>query len=102
MAVFWGSAQQVPPGLFAKAGTDDSGDWHILMSSNESNILNSRSVGHDHYWKRGGQWYVQIRLTPAAMATPSDNKGHLFGPDRLFEECLPENLDNLYRQLVES
>jgi len=102
MSIRWGSAQQVPPGLWAKAGRDDDGDWHILMSSNESNIRDTRSQGHDHYWKRNGQWYVQIRLASGAGATPSDNNGHLFGPDRLFDECPPENLDNLYRQLVES
>lgn len=99
MATRYGSAQRVPPGLWAKAGYDDRGDWHILMSESEENIRNSRSVGHDHYWRRNGIWHVQIRSTPGTA--PSDDKGHLLDDNTVFELCPRENLDNLFRQLVE-
>lgn len=100
MSIHWQGAQRIPPGLWAKAGYDDDRDWHILMSENKENIANSKSVGHDHYWKRDGQWYVQIRTTPDH--TPSDSKGHLFPPNTLFEICPQENLDHIFRQLMES
>lgn len=99
MAIQWKQAQKIPPGMWAKAGKDNGGDWHILMGANEEHIRDSKSQGHDHYWKRDGQWYVQIRLSPGAKAVPSDNKGHLFGPNRLFSECPTSNLDKLLKQL---
>ncbi|WP_041622796.1 hypothetical protein [Oscillatoria nigro-viridis] len=48
-----------------------------MLSENKENIRDGKSVGHDHYFKKNGKWYVQIKASqdnPFAV----DKKGHLF------------------------
>lgn len=97
----YGPAQQIPPGLWAKAGRDNDGSWHILISEHEANIRDGSSYGHDHYYKKNGLWYVQIRASPNALLA-RDAKGHLLEDNFPFGVCSPEYLDNLFRQLVEA
>lgn len=101
MSVSYGSAQQIPPGIWAKAGRDSDGNWHILVSENPNNIQDSSSTGHDHYYQKNGSWYVQIRTQPGSVPV-SDARGHVLEPNMQFSTVPSEYLDNLFRQLVES
>jgi len=98
MAIKWGRAIQVPPGMWGKAGIDDQGNWHILYSEKPENIAKPGSIGHDHYFKRGGKWHVQIRTSRHALL--ADEKGHTYEPNTPFDSIPPEILDNLFRQLA--
>jgi len=99
MKVKYGPAKRIPPGLWAKAGIDETGAWHILMAEVKEHIKDTNSVGHDHYWKRDGKWYVQIRSSKDAMLV-QDKKGHCLPHNTPFDICRPDILDNLLRQLI--
>lgn len=101
MSARYGSAQHIPPGLWAKAGRDSDGNWHILVSENPNNIHDSGSTGHDHYYKKNGKWHVQIRTQPGSVPV-SDARGHVLEHTLRFDSVPAEYLDDLFRQLVES
>jgi hypothetical protein len=50
---------QVPPGLWGKAGKDEKGNWHIIMSERKADVVNAGDDERviEHFVKRGGKWY---------------------------------------------
>lgn len=49
-------------GLWAKAGRDDNGVLHILLAARREDI-EVGGHGHDHYFKKNGEWYVSVNLS---------------------------------------
>lgn len=96
-------ARQCPPGLWYKVMLDQSHTPNILLSGEkisiltkqEKNILSEEkmlseeekkklfeTVAHDHYFKKNGKWWVQVKTSIDNPFT-IDEKGHLFGtPER--------------------
>jgi hypothetical protein len=63
MAISWSNYTEYhrPSGLYYKMGRDGRGDPHLLCSGDEGSLRRESVVVHDHYWRRSGQWYVQVR-----------------------------------------
>ncbi len=63
MAITWSNYTDFhrPSGLYYKMGVDGRGDPHLLCSGDEGSLRRNSVLVHDHYWKRSGQWYVQVK-----------------------------------------
>jgi hypothetical protein len=58
MAIKWGRAIRVPPGLWGKAGRDSDGNWHIMLAERKADVVNADDdSGIEHFVKRGGKWW---------------------------------------------
>ncbi|MBF0107747.1 MAG: hypothetical protein HQL76_01035 [Magnetococcales bacterium] len=93
MGISWNSAVEGTSGLWYKSGVDDDGQCHLLVAENRRGVeVNGGS--HDHYWKRDGSYYVQLR-DRSGTALAAGKKGHIFERDTKFSG-IDKYLDGLF------
>lgn len=82
-----------------KAMVDTSRNPHILLSEKKEYIEKQGRSWHDHYYKKGDKWYIQVTVSedhPLAKG-----KGHhAYNPNKEYEEDLQSDLDKLWEQLT--
>jgi hypothetical protein len=61
MAIYWSNYTDTYEGLHYKMGRSDGGDPHLLCSDDLGSLRKDGNIlFHIHYWRRKGQWYLQI------------------------------------------
>jgi hypothetical protein len=63
MAIYWSNYTDfhIPSGLYYRMGRDERDDPHLLCSGDEGSLKRDSVLLHDHYWRRSGKWYVQVK-----------------------------------------
>ncbi|WP_016951627.1 hypothetical protein [Anabaena sp. PCC 7108] len=94
MAIYWSNYTDFhrPSGLHYKMGRDGRGDPHLLCSGDEGSLKRDSVILHDHYWRRSGKWYVQVKK----------GKEHLLEDNTAFESIqqgVDKYLDEILKKL---